>query len=78
MILILFFYCLLRDFIYFPVAIYLLKSTMETQKAMCKIHQKLTIKALGRSHSHNSGVFLVNFEQILQIDLVFPLSTLNK
>ena len=42
---------------------------------MCEINSKLTIKAPER---RLSGVFIVNFEQISQIVLVFPLMTLNK
>ena len=44
-------------------------------KAMFEIYSKLTTKTPELSHWHRSGVFIVNFEQILQL---FPLSTLNK
>ena len=37
-----------------------------------------TIKTLERRHWRRSGVFIVNFEQILHVVLVFPLLTLNK
>ena len=38
---------------------------------------KLTIKTTERHHWHRSGVFIVNFEYILHIVLVFLLLTLN-
>ena len=37
---------------------------------MCKICSKLTIKASEPSQGHRSGVFIIDFEQILQIVLV--------
>ena len=36
------------------------------------------MKTQTRRHWHLSDVFIFNFEQILQIDLVFPLLTLSK
>ena len=39
---------------------------------------KLTIKTPGRHHWRRSAVFIINFEQISHIDLVFLLLTLNK
>ena len=37
---------------------------------MCKICSNLTIKASERSQLHRSGVFIIDFEQILQIVVV--------
>ena len=39
---------------------------------------KFMIKVPGRRQWRRSGVFIVNFEQILHIIQVFPLLTLNK
>ena len=45
---------------------------------MCEICSKSTTMTLARPQRHRSGVFIVNFEQISQIVLVFQLLTLNK
>ena len=45
---------------------------------MCEIGSKLTIKTTEQRHLRRSGVFIVNFEPILHIILVFPLLALNK
>ena len=45
---------------------------------MCEICSKLTIKTLERHHWRCSDLFIVNFEQISHIILVFPLLTLDK
>ena len=43
---------------------------MEKTRKMCEICSKLTIKTSERRHWRRSGVFIVNFEQILHIALV--------
>ena len=45
---------------------------------MWEIFLKLTIKTTEQSNWRRSGVFIVNFKQILQTVLVFRLLTLNK
>ena len=45
---------------------------------MSEIYSDLTIKTLERRHWRRSGVFIVNFEQISHIVLVFLLLILNK
>ena len=40
-------------------------------KTMCAVFSKLTIRISERRQSRRSGVFIVNFEQILFIILVF-------
>ena len=48
---------------------------------MCEIYSKLIINTSDRRQLcqlRHSGVFIVNFEQILNIVLVFPLLTLKK
>ena len=44
----------------------------------CKICSKLTIKTLEERQLRRSSVFIVNFENILHLFLVFLLMTLNK
>ena len=44
---------------------------------MCEICLKLTVKTPERRHRCCPGGFIVNFEQISQIVLVFPLLTLD-
>ena len=50
---------------------------METP-VKCEICLKLTIKTPEQRHWHRSDVFIVNFEQISDVVLVFPLLALNK
>ena len=45
---------------------------------MCEISSKLTLKTPERRQRYSSGIFIVIFEQILHIVLVFPLLTLKK
>ena len=51
-------------------------STIETAIKMCEICSKLTIKTVERRH--HSIVFVVNFEHILHLYVVFLLLKLNK
>ena len=60
---------------YLPVSQYfgyLFTVTMETPKTICEICSKLTIKTSKRRHWHHSIVFIVNFDHIPHIVLVFP------
>ena len=59
-----------------PAGVYLLKVNNKNTKTRCEICSKLTIKAL--RHWRHSGVFVVNFEHISHLALVFLLLTLNK
>ena len=61
-----------------PVVIYLLKVDKESTKTICEICLILTIKTPERRHWRLSGVFIIRFEQISHIVLMFPLLTLNK
>ena len=61
---------------YFQASIYLLKVNKRNRRR-CEIYSKLTIKTLERRHWHRSGVFIVNFEHISHVVLVFLLLTLN-
>ena len=56
--------------------IYLLKDNNRNTRTSCEICSKLTIKA-PRRQWRRCGVFIVNFEHISQLVLVFLLLTLN-
>ena len=58
-----------------PVGIYLLKIHDRITRTRCEICSKLTIKTTDAMR--RSGVFIVNFEHISHLVLVFLLSTLN-
>ena len=45
---------------------------------MCGICSNLTTKTREGRQLHSSDVFVVNFEHITRIALVFPMLTLNK
>ena len=62
----------------FPAGIYLFKVNNGNTRTTCETCSKLTIKIPKRRHCRRSGVFIVNFEHISHIVLVFPLLTLNK
>ena len=62
----------------FPNRYYLLKVNNVKIGAISEINSKLTIKTPEQCQWHRSGVFIVSFEQISHIALVFPLLTLNK
>ena len=59
------------------LGIYLLKVNNRNTRTRCENCSKLTRKTTERRYSHHSGVFIVNFEQILHLVLVFALLTLN-
>ena len=54
--------------------IYLFKVNNKNTREMCEIRSKLTIKTSERLHWRRSGVFIVNFEHILDLFLVFLFS----
>ena len=60
-----------------PAGIYLLKVNNRNTKTRCEICSKLTIKTQERRQWRRSGVFIVNFEHISHLVLVFLLLTLN-
>ena len=60
---------------YTKATIYLFQ--VNTRKR-CKICSKLSIKTSERRHYRRSGVFIINFEHISYLFLVFLLLTLNK
>ena len=61
-----------------PAGIYLLKVNNRNTRTRCEICSKLTINTPERRQWRRSGVFIVNFEHISHLALVFLLLTLNK
>ena len=62
----------------FSVAIYLFKVNNGNTRARCEISSKLTIKTPEQRHWRRSGVFIVNFEYISNLVLVFLLLTFSR
>ena len=60
-----------------PVAFYMLKVNNGNSRTRCEICSKLIIKTPKRRHWRHSGVFIVNFEHLLHLVLLFLLLTLN-
>ena len=61
----------------FPAKIYLLKVNNRDTRKRCKISSKLTIKTPERRHWRRSDVFIVNFEHISHLFLLFLLLTVT-
>ena len=61
-----------------PAGIYLHKVNNRSHRTRCEICSKLTIKKPERRYWCRSGIFMVNFEHISHLVLVFLLLTLNK
>ena len=55
----------------FPAGNYMFKVNNRNTRPRCEICSKLTIKTPKRYHLGRSGVFIVNFEQISHLVLVF-------
>ena len=55
----------------YPAVIHLLKVNNRNTRTICEICSKVTIKLPERRHWCRSGIFIVNFEQISHIVLVF-------
>ena len=58
---------------WFLAGIYLFKVKNRNSRTICEICSKLTIKTPERHQWRHSGVFLVNFEHILHLVLLFLL-----
>ena len=63
---------------YDPASIYLFKVSKGKTKTVREIRSRLIIKTPERCQSYRFSVFIVNFEQISHIVLMFLLLTLNK
>ena len=61
-----------------PANIYLFKVNNRNTRQGRQICSKVTIKTSERRQRRDSGVFIVNFEHIAHLFLVFLLLTLNK
>ena len=61
----------------YPVNIYLLRVNNRNIRARCEMCSKVTIKTSEQRQWHHSGAFIVNFEHISHLFLVFLLSSLN-
>ena len=61
-----------------PAGIYLLKVNNRNIRTRCEICSKVTIKTPEQRHWRRSGVFIVNFEHISHLVLVFLLLTLSR
>ena len=62
----------------YPAGNYMFKVNNRNTRTRCKICSKLTIKTPERRQWRRSGVFIVNFEHILHLVLVFLLLTLSR
>ena len=60
-----------------PAGIYLLKVNNRNTRERCEICSKLLIKIPERRHWRRSGIFIINFEHIPHLVLVFLLLTLS-
>ena len=60
-----------------PAGNYMFKVNKKIPRARCEICSKLTIKIPERPHWRHSGIFIVNFEHISHLVLVFLLLTLS-
>ena len=58
-----------------PVGNYMFKVNNRNTRTSCGVCSKLTIKTPERRHWHRSGIFIVNFEHISHLVLVFLLLT---
>ena len=61
-----------------PAGIYLFKVNNRNTRTRCEICSKLTINTPERRQWRRSGVFIVNFEHISHLVLVFLLLTLSR
>ena len=61
-----------------PSGIQLFKNNSGNTRTMREICSELTIKTPESRLWHRSNAFIVNFEQVSNIVLIFPLLTLNK
>ena len=60
-----------------PAANYMFKVNKRNTRTRCEICSKLTIKISEQRQWHRSGIFIVSFEHISHVVLVFLLLTLN-
>ena len=62
----------------FPAGNYIFKVNNRNTRTRCEICSKLTIKIPERRYWRRSGIFIVNFDHISYLVVVFLLLTLSK
>ena len=62
----------------YPAGNYMFKVNNKNTKTRCEIYSKLTVKIPERRHWRGYGIFIVNFEHISHLILVFLLLTLSR
>ena len=67
-----------RQMYIYPAGTYLFKVNNRNTRSNCEICSKLTVKTTKQRHWRRSGVFIVNFEHISHLVLVFLLLTFNR
>ena len=63
---------------YYPIGNHLIKVSNRNTRARCEIYSKLAIKTREQHHWCCSSVFIVNYEHISDLALVFLLLTLSR
>ena len=72
------FFCSVFSRIQSPAGKYMFKVNNRNTRRRCEICSKLTIKIPEPRHWRRSGIFIVNFEHISHLALVFLLLTLSR
>ena len=65
-------------FLTLPAGNYMFKVNIRNTRTSCEMCSKLTIKISERRQWQRSGIFIVNFEHISHLVLVFLLLTLSR
>ena len=63
---------------HFPAGNYMFKVNNRNSKTGCEIYSRLTIKTPERHHCGRSGVFIVNFDHISHLFVVFLLISFSR
>ena len=63
---------------HFPAGNYMFKVNNRNSKTGCEICSRLTIKTPERHHCGRSGVFIVNFDHISHLFVVFLLMSFSR
>ena len=72
-------FCLIMNwYVRYPVGNCTFKVNNRSSRTRCEICSKLTIKIPERRHWRRSGIFIINFEHISHLILVFLVLTLSR
>ena len=71
-------FALIKNYSLYPADNYMFKVNKKNTRTRCEICSKLTIKTPERRHWRRFGVFIVNFEHISHLVLMFLLLALSK